>query len=445
MTWAAIPEESTEFHEYRESLRIVPDVCSFTEAVAGIDLGSPGFKVEVTDEDNSLLAVDDEDTDEEPAEDSLDIDGALPEENADSEREDTQINLFQTEEVDDGNDLTSIKEEADVRFNERALELLHEGRLDEARAILEEALQAMHAGWTPIKETSSFVQIAFWDRDEFFAHSRHVTSLGPLEKSILWVPGSYSQAWHILAVIASKQGQLERALFCLDCGLQLEADHPEHWNEKGFVLGKLKRHEEALQCYVRAATVREWAPSTQVARALRGQGVQLVDLQRLDEAEAALKRSLELEPRSQVALEELKYIEQLRTDEAKRKEQLPWFMRALAERPSDPLTVQLMALVEGLPDIPGPKTVGPDNYSKIFDAFMQRGWPGFEEEFDQIVSRDRPDYEHVKRDLLREPIFSAKVHRNMTRAFMASAGLSEETFEDVMNDIFKRRGESKPQ
>ena len=120
-------------------------------------------------------------------------------------------------------------------------------------------------------------------------------------------------------MVASKQGQFERALFCLDCGLELEPDHPEHWSEKGFVLGKLKRHEEALQCYTRASTVRAWAPRRQIARAaLRGQGVQLVDLERLDEAESALLRSLEFEQDNQLALEELKYVQQLRDDQARR-------------------------------------------------------------------------------------------------------------------------------
>jgi hypothetical protein len=168
-------------------------------------------------------------------------------------------------------------------------------------------------------------------------------------------------------------------------------------------------------------------------------------LDRLDEAEATLRRSLEFEPDNQMAPQELKYIQQLRDDQAKRKKQLPWFMRALLEPPTDRVTLRLIALVEGLPHIPGPKTVGPGNYSRIFDAFMQRGWSGFEEEFEPIVPQGRPDYEQVKRDILREPIFSAKVHRNMTRAFMARAGASDETFEDVMNDIFRNRDDRRPQ
>jgi tetratricopeptide (TPR) repeat protein len=443
MKWAAVPSERAEFDDYRDSLGIVPDICSFPEAVAGIDLSSPGFKIEVSDEDNPLLDVDDEDVDEEADESSTEDEDELIEEHADEKARNDQIDLFNTNTVDQrSHDSRALQ--PDMRFNERALELLHQDRFDEARIVLEEALRKMPAGWKPVNESSNSVQIAFWDEDEFFAHTGHITSR-PLEKSIFWVPGSYSHAWHILAVIASKQNQPERALFCLDCGLELEPDHPDHWSEKGFVLGKLKRHGEALQCYIRAATIREWAPAVQIARALRGQGVQLVDLERLNDAEVALQRSLEFEPGNNLALQELEYVQQLREDQAKRKKELPWFMRALVEPPTDPLTVQLMTLVEELPDIPGPKTVGPDNYSRISDAFMQRGWPGFEEEFERIVPRTRPDYEQVKRDILCESIFSAKVHRNMTRAFMAGTGNSEETFEDVMNDIFKHRDARKPQ
>ena len=49
---------------------------------------------------------------------------------------------------------------------------------------------------------------------------------------------------------------------------------------------------------------------------------------------------------------------------------------------------------------------------------MKRGWAGFEEAFDEIVPRDRADYAAVKRDLLCEPIFMLKVHRNMADAVL---------------------------
>ena len=137
----------------------------------------------------------------------------------------------------------------------------------------------------------------------------------------MWLNESYSRAWYQMAIVHSKQDHFEEALFAIDCGLELENDHPELWNEKGYLLGRLKRHQESLECYTRAASVRNWAPAHQTARALRGRGVQLVDLDRLDEAEAAFKQSQELEPGSEVARHELGYIADLRVQrEAKRKE-----------------------------------------------------------------------------------------------------------------------------
>ena len=44
---------------------------------------------------------------------------------------------------------------------------------------------------------------------------------------------------------------------------------------------------------------------------------------------------------------------------------------------------------------------------------MERGWEGFEQEFERIVPRSRADYEDVKRELLCEPIFRLKVHRRL--------------------------------
>lgn len=322
-------------------------------------------------------------------------------------------------------------------FNQRADELILDGRSAEARTVLETALQEMPEGWTPRWDDDAFLNIAFWNLEEFFACNDH--EIKRMTKSISWVGESYSRAWYQLAVVASKEKRFENALFCIDCGIELEPDHPELWSEKGYLLGRLKRHQEAFDCYVRAASVRDWAPPSQTARALRGQGVQLVDLDRLDEAEDALRRSLELEPESETAHNELGYIADVRRKREAEKKEIPWFLHSFVNPPTDPLTIRLLALVEDLPSIPGPKTVGSENYSRISDAFMERGWAGFEEEFDRIVPRDRADYAEVKRHMLCEPIFSIKAHRNM-----ADIVLGKKTVDEIFDEMERQR-EHKPQ
>jgi tetratricopeptide (TPR) repeat protein len=215
----------------------------------------------------------------------------------------------------------------EFNFNEHADELLADGCYSEAEDALRAELEAMPADWTPWRDGSDFLTVAFWDVEEFLAYSAHMSKR--LTKSINWVNESYTLGWYQLAVAECEQGRFEQALSSIDRGLHLERDHPELWNERGYLLGQLKRHAESLECYIRAASAREWAPSSHVARALRGQGVQLIDLGRPDEAEAVLRRSLELEPDSEVARHELEYLDSLRKAAESR---LPWLCAPLLSR-----------------------------------------------------------------------------------------------------------------
>ena len=70
----------------------------------------------------------------------------------------------------------------------------------------------------------------------------------------------------------------------------------------------MQRHDEAIRYFQRAETARPWAPVEQIAAALRGQGIDLIDLGRIAEAREALLKSLELEPDSSNARHELQYI-----------------------------------------------------------------------------------------------------------------------------------------
>ena len=68
MRWVAIPEEPAELNDYRDSLRMVPDVWSFPDAVERTDLASGDYTLDISDEDNPLLEENavDEDLQEEP-------------------------------------------------------------------------------------------------------------------------------------------------------------------------------------------------------------------------------------------------------------------------------------------------------------------------------------------------------------------------------------------
>jgi hypothetical protein len=55
MSWTAWPGNEPDFADYRDHLAIVPDVMSFEDAVAALDLSDTNYKIRVEDYDNPLL------------------------------------------------------------------------------------------------------------------------------------------------------------------------------------------------------------------------------------------------------------------------------------------------------------------------------------------------------------------------------------------------------
>lgn len=303
-------------------------------------------------------------------------------------------------------------------FNVQAAKLIEAGQTQQARDLLHASLRSMPPNWKPIQESEGeMLRAAFWDQEEFLAYCRQQPAPA---RSVAWVPGSYSQAWLQLAEMACDDDP-PLALEYISYGLDLEPDHPDLWNFRGYVLGKVKRFEDSLAAYERAASCRSWASASQVARALRGQGIRLVDLNRPEEAEAALRHSLTLAPGNPVALGELEYLAKSREQ---MKQSMPWFVQAILYPPADERTRAQIALAEDMPSRAGPEVVG-THYGAIAAAFMKRGWEGFEEEFDRYLPRDDPRYWQVKQDLLCEPIFNAKVHCEMSAVITGEVPVDE--------------------
>lgn len=238
---------------------------------------------------------------------------------------------------------------------------------DDARALIQQTLAAMPPDWKPACVDGDCVRCAFWNHNELLSYvGCHKASR---RKAVVWTSPSYSKLWWQLAVANVKQGRLDNAAVCVDCGIAIEPDHPLLWIERGYIFGRQGRPADALQAYRTAATVRPWTPPAVLARALRGEGLALLDLGQLEQAREAYARSLKLEPENPIAIRELQYIGRALDELNARSRPLPWFEHCMHYPPTDSLTIQLRALVEGLPSIPGPQTVGPENYSRSSRPF----------------------------------------------------------------------------
>jgi tetratricopeptide (TPR) repeat protein len=245
---------------------------------------------------------------------------------------------------------------------------------DDARVAIEDSLAAMPADWKPIQRDvgdGSKLFCSFWDDEEFMSFVAN-SGKPATENSVLWTDVSYSKRWWQLALVNYKQGHYRNALTCVERGLELEPDHPYLWMQRGHILSETKQYAQALTAFETAATARSWASPSITAWALRQQGYVLIELDRLDAAKAAYMRSLELEQNNETAAHQLEYIRRVLQECENKAKQLPWFLHALKFPPENPLTLQLIALVDGMETIAGPMTVGSENYAQISKAFYER-------------------------------------------------------------------------
>ncbi|PVM88133.1 hypothetical protein DDF62_15245 [Caulobacter radicis] len=126
---------------------------------------------------------------------------------------------------------------------------------------------------------------------------------------------TYGVAIFLLGSAAVEARDFAKANAWLDKGLALQPENLMLVTEKGMVLTAQRRHADALALYDatfdKAGTFLI-ADQQGKARLLRARGFTLIELGRLDDAEAAYKASLEIEPDHGGAKHELSYIAQLR-------------------------------------------------------------------------------------------------------------------------------------
>jgi tetratricopeptide (TPR) repeat protein len=183
------------------------------------------------------------------------------------------------------------------------VKLLHAKQLNAAEKAAVALCKKFEAKFDPAR-----TQFVFSTRAEFETFKK--TGRDKVE----WIDVGYHQCLKLQAYIAAERKQFPVALAMLQ---KLEKIAPTDAGgsiEAGYVLGQMKRYDEALLSYGRAeATIAKYPAQRHfLAAAMRGKGFMLIELSRLDEAERELRKSLVIEPGNRVALNELEYIQELR-------------------------------------------------------------------------------------------------------------------------------------
>ncbi|KQY30161.1 hypothetical protein ASD38_12810 [Caulobacter sp. Root487D2Y] len=143
---------------------------------------------------------------------------------------------------------------------------------------------------------------------------------GPGDNRAVAEFNTYGTAAFLLGTLAVEHRRPEEALVWLDRGLAFQPDNLMLVTEKASALILQHRFAEALAFYDAlppADLLADMANPDGEARVQRSRGFCLTELNRLDEAEAAYLKSLELEPDHGGAKAELAYIRKLKAGGAK--------------------------------------------------------------------------------------------------------------------------------
>lgn len=182
------------------------------------------------------------------------------------------------------------------------------GLLDGAHDMLLRIVKEMPKQWRPAsKLPNGRIRIAFWNTQEYEAYKPYFFEHG-IGKEFVYDLPSYSKAYYLLAYIAVEQNDLAQALVYINQAIELEPDHPEVLCEKALIVQQMGQIKDAYELYVNAIYSRAWNDEKIQAKAMRGAGIVLEEQGNLEAAAVMLKKSLELDPTNQLAMNELSHI-----------------------------------------------------------------------------------------------------------------------------------------
>ena len=189
---------------------------------------------------------------------------------------------------------------------DKAIELLIGGESD----LSFEALQPVHDYCMSKYTHDDLAYVAFSSQDQFEQYRSSYEG----KKALVWLDMVCPLGYKLLSDLVVETGHVESASEVMSAAIAIAPYWAEGYAQLGYFLNKQNRCEEALEAYEQAVQLSSEFEESRYIKpaALRGLGFTLIELGRLDEAEAALEASLALEPESELAKSELQFIDELR-------------------------------------------------------------------------------------------------------------------------------------
>jgi tetratricopeptide (TPR) repeat protein len=214
---------------------------------------------------------------------------------------------------------TSLEQD-DAKRVDQALEFLYDENIDQAEIILRDICSRCPEDYVYDFTHDGAYYIKFWTYNEFEDYIKGMSDNNKQE--IIWLLSAYPRACYYLAYILMEKQNLDEALQWLRKGQEMEPKNSNYLIELGVVYATKSEFERSFECYQEALELSSISNEKKAA-SLRGMGVQLIELQRLDEAEKYLKESIIIEPNSELGKQELLYLSQLRSRKSSEKKKTP--------------------------------------------------------------------------------------------------------------------------
>ncbi|MBC8486292.1 MAG: tetratricopeptide repeat protein [Bacteroidetes bacterium] len=204
-------------------------------------------------------------------------------------------------------------EQKDFDKVNEAIDNISSGDLESAKTILEKVTANVPTDYKNEYKKDGKLHIKFWDKEAFMHYADWILKHGSgKEKDVYWVGNAYPRAYYYLGYIHVEEGNYQKAIELFDEGLRLEPTNPNFKTEKAAAYQSTGNNKKAISFYNQVPDIGLYVSKKQKARALRGKGVALIDLNKFASAKKALKKSLQIEPDNERARAELHYISNLR-------------------------------------------------------------------------------------------------------------------------------------
>lgn len=211
------------------------------------------------------------------------------------------------------------REAEDARLLDQAFETMQSGgysALERLAPRLRRALERAPESYPVLRVEGSVIRVRGDLQDAIMLGALAMTANqgpdSPAAYEISTTPNVYPLISLLLGSLAVERGRYDEALRVMDKGLSIQ---PGYWmllNERIVALQGLGRHDQALAAADAALSSGDIMVQSNAGMFHRKRGGSLIELNRLDDAEAAYTAALELDADDRVAQAQLEYIRQVR-------------------------------------------------------------------------------------------------------------------------------------